>query len=444
MQTVRPNTKVMTLDPERGQWKTWDVLPGRYSDETPDSEHMELLVAALSEKGPAYWNEWRAAHPSVQPNLARVEFAVGHTPLKGPVGVNLSGYDLSGANMNGCSLAFASLSGTRLCEAKLRESLINQSTIFKSNFSGADLTQASMSGLKCIETNFSRADLSRALLHASTVFGCIFDQADLEAASLEGALLNGSSFRKARLLSAHCGVSDLTGCDLRDADLSSAHFIKTKLGDADLTGARIYGANCWDVEISHKTIQRDLIVTQLKDPTISVDDIRVAQFVHLLLTNANLRTVIDTIGQKAVLILGRFGGGGIEVLHAVRRGLREAGYLPMIFEFARPENKTYTDTVRTLAGLSRFVVVDLSGPSVPQELYATVPHTKIPFVPILEKGRPPYSMFVDLLEYDWVLRPILEFESIEDLLLQLPERIIAPAETRVTKRQAKLRELLGS
>jgi uncharacterized protein YjbI with pentapeptide repeats len=444
MQTVRPNTKVQTLDVERGKWKIWDVFPGRYSDETPDSEHMEVLVTALSKKGRGYWNEWRAAHPSVQPNLARIEFAVGQTPIRGPFGVDLSGYDLSGAIMNGCSLAFANLSGTRLCEAKLRESLINQSTIFKSDFSCADLTQASMSLLKCIETNFNCADLSRALLHESTVFVCNFDEADLEDASLNGALLNGSSFRNARLWSTGWSLSDLSGCNLNGADLSFAHFIKTKLGGADLTGARVYGVNCWDVEVSDETIQRDLIVTPAKDPTISVDDIRVAQFVHLILTNSNLRTVINTIGQKAVLILGRFGGGGIEVLRAVRKGLRECGYLPMIFEFARPEDKTYTDTVRTLAGLARFVVVDLSGPSVPQELYCTVPHTKIPFVPILEKGKHPYSMFVDLLEYGWVLRPIVEFESTEDLLLQLPERIIRPAETRIAIRQAKLRELFGS
>ena len=43
--------------------------------------------------------------------------------------------------------------------------------------------------------------------------------------------------------------------------------------------------------------------------------------------------------------------------------LRQSGYLPMIFEFERPEDRNYTETVRTLAGLARFVVVDLSGPS---------------------------------------------------------------------------------
>jgi hypothetical protein len=64
-----------------------------------------------------------------------------------------------------------------------------------------------------------------------------------------------------------------------------------------------------------------------------------------------------------------------------------------------PTDRNYTETVKTLAGLARFVIVDLSGPSVPQELYATVPHFKIPFVPILEEARKPYAMAVDILEY---------------------------------------------
>jgi len=48
-------------------------------DASPDSEHMEILVAALSKKGAAYWNDWCAAHPSVRPNLAGIEFAVANT-----------------------------------------------------------------------------------------------------------------------------------------------------------------------------------------------------------------------------------------------------------------------------------------------------------------------------------------------------------------------------
>src|SRR5262249_27447441 len=148
---------------------------------------------------------------------------------------------------------------------------------------------------------------------------------------------------------------------------------------------------------------------------------------------------LNAVTKRGVLILGRFGGGGVEVLRELGEALRQSGYLPMIFEFERPEDRNYTETVRTLAGLARFVVADLSGPSVPQELYATVPHLKIPFVPILEEGKRPYAMFADLLEYPWVLNPIVEFDSIPQLIQKLPDEIVSPAEMRIETRQAKLK-----
>jgi hypothetical protein len=80
---------------------------------------------------------------------------------------------------------------------------------------------------------------------------------------------------------------------------------------------------------------------------------------------------------------------------------------------------------------------------VPHELYAIVPHLKIPFVPILEKGRQPYSMFVDLLEYEWMLNPILEFDSTSALVQDLQAKIVSRAEKRIETRQAKLKELFG-
>jgi hypothetical protein len=87
-------------------------------------------------------------------------------------------------------------------------------------------------------------------------------------------------------------------------------------------------------------------------------------------------------------------------------------------------------------------VVDLSGPSVPAELSATVPHLKIPFVPILEKGRHPYSTFADLLENEHML-PIVEFDSVPALIQELQDKIVSPAEKRIETRQAKLKEIFG-
>lgn len=372
----------------------------------PNLEHWERILRDVPRwggyaNGGVYvstWNKWRKDNPDIKVDLARA----------GLNNLNLRMVNLRGAYLNGANCVHTS-------------------------FGQADFREANLCGAALVQACLIEADLRGADLNKANLFG-----ADLRYANLSGATLRGANLSGAQL-----NYATLRDVNLTDADLSCATLVSTDLQGATLNNSRVYGVSAWNVNLKEAK-QHQLIVTQEGEPTVKVDSLEVAQFVYLLLENANLRTILDTIGQKAVLILGRFGEGGIEVLHTIAEGLRESGYLPMIFEFARPADKTYTETVRTLAGLARFVVVDLSGPSVPQELYATIPHTKIPFVPILEKGMRPYSMFVDLLEYEWVLKPILEFESSNDLLLQLAERIIGPAETRVAIRLAKLRELFGS
>jgi hypothetical protein len=61
-------------------------------------------------------------------------------------------------------------------------------------------------------------------------------------------------------------------------------------------------------------------------------------------------------------------------------------------------NPTYlTDIVKVLAGLSRFVIADVTNPrSVPYELGATVPDYMVPFVTILQRGQPAFGVFDDL------------------------------------------------
>ena len=52
-------------------------------------------------------------------------------------------------------------------------------------------------------------------------------------------------------------------------------------------------------------------------------------------------------------------------------------------------------------------------------------------------------MFVDLFKYDWVLRPPIEFATVEELLVRMPAEVIAPAEEKHQARQKLLDELFG-
>ena len=121
-----------------------------------------------------------------------------------------------------------------------------------------------------------------------------------------------------------------------------------------LTGCPIYGVSAWNVKLSEGTKQQDLVITDVNEPEVTVDNIEVAHFVYLLLHNAKIRDVIDTVGRKGVLLLGRFMESRIEVLEGLRKELRKQGYLPIVFNFDKPATKDFTETVRLLAGLSKF------------------------------------------------------------------------------------------
>jgi hypothetical protein len=182
------------------------------------------------------------------------------------------------------------------------------------------------------------------------------------------------------------------------------------------------------VKLNDATEQRDLIISQTDEPTITVDDLEVAQFIYLLLNNHKVRNVINTIAEKAVLILGRFIPERKAVLEAMREVLRQRGYLPLVFDFERPTDRDFTETIMTLAGMCLFIIADITNPkSSPLELQATVPNYMIPFVPIIQEGEQPFAMFKDLKgKFNWVLDP-LAYASASQLVRGLEKAVIRPA-----------------
>lgn len=134
------------------------------------------------------------------------------------------------------------------------------------------------------------------------------------------------------------------------------------------------------------------MITQPGEPRLTVDNLEVAQFIYALINNEKLRDVIDTIGRKAVLILGRFTDRRLAVLEAIRDELRQQNYLPMLFTFDRPESKDLTETITLFARMSRFIIADISEPSsIPQELEAIVPHVEISVKPLIDIVNPRVS-----------------------------------------------------
>jgi uncharacterized protein YjbI with pentapeptide repeats len=364
-------------------------------------EHLNIL-----KQGVEHWNEWRRNNKHIRP-------------------------DLSEADLRGSILVSADLSGADFSEARLWDV-----TLREANLQGANLYRAAL-----FEADLSRADLSLAQLSGAQLTEAILDDANLYRATLSDvnlreAYLRHADLREANFFGANLMNATLTDADLRGAYLRGTVLIETDLTRANLSGAYIFGVSAWKLKLD-EAIQTNLIVTD-DEPVITVDNLEVAQFIYLLIHNEKLRDVLDTVGKKVVLILGRFTEERKAVLDALRDELRRRNYIPILFDFEKPVSRDLTETVVTLAHLSRFVIADLTDPSaLPHELMSFV--RDLPSVavqPLTLKGQRVYGMFENIQRYPWVL-PIYEYETQEQLIAELPERIIKPAEAKVEEIRPK-------
>jgi hypothetical protein len=304
------------------------------------------------------------------------------------------------------------------------------------DLSGANLTSVDLSDAILGKADLRGTNLSRAYLYRAALSTAYLNGADLSGAYLVEARLRGTSLCRAYLRNA-----DLSGADLNGADLSRATLVETNLTQAVLTNCRIYGASVWDVQLEGAK-QFNLVITLPEQPTVTVDNLEVAQFIYLLLNNERIRYVIDTITSKVVLILGRFTRERKAVLDAIRSELRKWSYSPVLFDFEKPDSRDFTETVRTLAHLSRFIIADLTEPSsIPQELQAIVPDLEVPVQPLLLEAKREYAMFVDFRKYPWVL-PVYLYKDQASLIASLKNEIIEPADKKARELAIKKAERL--
>lgn len=357
----------------------------------------DSLVRLILEDGVEAWNRARISHPDY-PRCDIYEEACW-------------GADLSMGNLAGACLDSAILLGADLRGADLRGA----------DLSNAWLHQADLSGANCQGTR-----LDGALLADTKLCGANLRRASFRKAKIEGD--------KRRSYPSHIVVgTDLTGADLTAADLTHAEIWNSCLVNANLTDADITDSTIVEVEV-YGTSMWGLKGTParqggIRARSLQFDDLRVALFADLFLSNhLNLGSIIEIGAKKGVLILGRFGKERKRVLDAIYEKLKSIGYSPMVFDFERPPNRDFTETVLVLAGISLFVIADVTSPrSVPLELQATIPNFMIPFVPIIERGEKAFAMFSDLKnKYEWVL-DLLEYDDLEKMLSVFERAVVQPA-----------------
>jgi uncharacterized protein YjbI with pentapeptide repeats len=407
-----------------------------------DANHLAVLLDAAQRKEASVWNDWRQKSNVERPDLRGADLSevVLHE-------VNLQFADLTGACLRNATIT-ASLDYALLNEADLTSSHMWLCRLDETQLVSAICRRTEFWGSRIVASNFSHAQLQGADFERCYLEDTFFDDADLTDATFYQADLWMAFLRRATMNHVNLRGANLHGAKLAGATLARCDLRRTVLVDSDVQGTTIsdcdvYGVSAWGLARSEDTVQRNLRISTDDEAPLYVDDLEVAQFIHLMVHNPRIRDVIDTISKKAVLILGRFTPERKAVLDGIRARLRELGYVPMIFDFEKPTQRDFEETVKVLAGLSRFVIVDITNPSSsPLEIHATVPEYMIPFVPIIMLGEKPFSMFEGLQQkYSWVLDTV-EYPSEVALIRDLEKEVIAPAldmEARIVQKRMEPR-----
>lgn len=376
-----------------------------------NDEHMSILKRGVTE-----WNRWRA---STNHGLA-----------------DLCGADLTGMKLNGIDFLRAHLKGTILTEtqlehAHLKDADLTGATLNRTNFEHVNARSAIFDEVVADKPNFEVSTLRGARFRRAQLAGARFHRAYLRDTDLSDAAFKDCWLRFATLDGACCQNTDFSSADLRYASM-----VNTNLKGANLTDVHVFGISAWGVE-TDATTRQDLIVginANEREAPLRAHDLRTAQLLSLMLDAAGVRTVIDSVTSKLVLILGSFSPTEKAVLDALRLSLQRYGYIAVEFDFERPSERDYAETALTLVGMSRFVVADFTNAKEVRDEVAQArrQYKRVPVIPIAREGVSlPITMANSFSEEE--LQSLVRYQHIDDLLQKVQLSIIEPAEERVRR-----------
>jgi uncharacterized protein YjbI with pentapeptide repeats len=461
-------------------WNTWRA---NNPTEKPDFDGIDLSEIQLSgahlsgidlslmnlsgvNLSKAYLNETHLQ----KANLSKTNLRGAHLIEADLSEADLSGTELSNTYLIGANLSKANLSKANLSKANLRRTNFHQANLTNANFSKADVrevnfSKANLSGVSLREANLSQRDLSGNNIENADLCGVNLSGADLSGANLKGANLSGANLCQANLNRANLAEADLTRADLRGANLSETDLRSADLRGADLKGvdfskadlsganfdgvdlwgeylfeknteppnhSDIFGIPGWNVKINEATIQSNLNISLPGDPTITVDNLEVAQVLYLLLNNKKICDLINMLTSRVVLILGCFTQERKPVLDAIRNELRKHNYLPVLFDFDEPMSPNFMKMISTLAQIARFVIADFTDTKTAlEELPHIMQSPAVPVQPLLlnRTEKEPVTLF-NLRRNHRTFLDTYWYNDSNDVLKSLEKKVIVPAEAK--------------
>lgn len=376
-----------------------------------NAEHISILRRGVKE-----WNHWRNSTNHNVADLCDADLT----------GMKLKGVDFLRTNLRGSNLTKTQLEHAHLGDADLTGATLARADLEHVNARGAIFDEVAANN-----SNFEVSTLRGARFRRAQLSGARFHRAYLRDSDLSDATLTGCWLRFATLDGACCQNTNFSGTDLRHASI-----VKTNLKGANLGDVHVFGISAWGVETDANTRQDLIVGINANDRTapLRAYDLRTAQLLALMLDAAGVRTVINSITSKLVLILGSFSPAEKEVLDALRLSLQRSGYVAVVFDFERPSERDYAETVMTLVGMSRFVVADFTNA---KEVRAEVAqarrqYKRVPIIPIaLEGVSLPITMANSFSAEE--LQLLVRYQHVDDLLQKVQSSIIQPAEEHVRR-----------
>ena len=280
--------------------------------------------------------------------------------------------------------------------------------------------------------NLRGANLSEVNLSGSYLYQC-----DLRDTNLSHAILKNANLSESNLSGANLRETDIQNAELRKVDVRGATLIGTIVQGATISGSLVHGTNIWDLQGEFEK-EDELVVTPLHVPSITVNNIYLAQLIYLLMNHVTMGDIINTLTSKSVLLLGDWRNQERTVISVVLRNkLLEYGLLPIVSDFDPPLDRNFIETtrlLRLLVGMSYFVIADVSdGTDTQSQLLGLASQFSVPIVPIIEAGKKP-EVLLYLEKYllgshrdRGILLDLIEYESPETLLTDLKSRIVDPA-----------------
>lgn len=308
------------------------------------------------------------------------------------------------------------------------------------NFKRVLFNNSNLKGLRFSECNFKAAYFHNCDMRGVVFQNCQFESTSLLNADLSQADFENCSFTGANLSKTLLFESNFKQCTLVNCNLMWSRIIETSFINSTITKCRVFGASIWNVTLENTT-QEELVITKRQELEISVGSLEIAQFLYLMVNNRNIKNIIETLTSKIVLILGRFTDQRKSVLQGVKVRLVELGYVPVIFDFKKPENTDHMEPVLLIAQLARFVLADFSDPKVIlEEVPRIADNTSTVIMPIIEQGHPEPSTLHNLRVNRLSVLNTFHYKDKDDLLRSLDKGILPQVEAKIVELRNRRKE----